>query len=36
MLMQDKNNSLEVFNVLNHSDYDNPDDLKIITTVYFI
>ncbi len=36
MLMQDKNNALEVFNVLNHSDYDNPDDLKIITTSHGI
>lgn len=36
MLMQDKKNALEVFNVLNHSDYDNPDELKIITTSHGI
>lgn len=36
MLMQDKKNALEVFNVLNHSDYDNPDELIIITTAHGI
>ena len=32
MLLEDKNNALDVYNALNHSHYTDPDAVEIITT----
>ena len=31
MLFREKENLLSLYNAVNHSDYDNPDDLEIVT-----
>jgi hypothetical protein len=31
MLMEDKRNALQVYNALNNSDYDDPEQIEILT-----
>lgn len=31
MLMQDKRRALELYNAINNTEYDNPDDVEMVT-----